>query len=84
MAYQQGGYEYGGDGGRYGSNAAQYGESADYPGGMDKRLPPADAYGRYDDAPSEARYDRPRRLVAVEYSCSLSCIAQVDGLRITI
>ena len=84
MAYE-GGYTYGDEGGKFGSNPAEYGSSGDYSGGMDKRYPPTENYGRYDDAPSEARFhDRPRRLVAVEYSCTLSCVARIVGLRITI
>ena len=66
MAYDAGGgYNYGDESARYGST----GGSIDQSGGMDRRYPPAENYGRYDDAPSEARYnDRPRRLVAVKSS----------------
>jgi hypothetical protein len=75
---------YGEAGQRYGS--ADYNSvSPGYGGGMDRRPPPTESYGRYDDAPSEARFhDRPRRLVAVKSSCSLPCLARTHGLGIKI
>ena len=89
MAYEvpATGYNYGDAGARYGAPGDMGGGSVDQSGGMDRRYPPAENYGRYDDAPSysnEERYpDRPRRLVAVKSPC-LSCVTRIDGLRITI